>query len=204
MLRKYHYDKRFKSDATNETKAEIWNGNYIKLVDDVKKLLTGSDKLMDCLKNEYKWELHFPENINDFKFDKDMLKQIFESGFCSRKLNEDSKHRLILKSYMNCYFDEQVITSKVDKSRNVKFNINEKFKKIYIMIKDSVYLPVDVCNETVEFTDDNTYGICSKHILEEKNDINNPTEEEDDNIDINNSIFSSEVEDPSGLDYGLH
>ena len=105
---------------------------------------------------------------------------------------------------MNCYFDEQVITSKVDKSRNVKFNINEKFKKIYIMIKDSVYLPVDVCNETVEFTDDNTYGICSKRILEEKNDINNPTEEEDDNIDINNSIFSSEIEDPSGLDYGLH
>jgi hypothetical protein len=204
MLRKYHYDKRFKSDATNETKAEIWNGNYIKLVDDVKKLLTGSDKLMDCLKNEYKWELHFPENINDFKFDKDMLKQIFESGFCSRKLNEDSKHRLILKSYMNCYFDEQVITSKVDKSRNVKFNINEKFKKIYIMIKDSVYLPVDVYNETVEFTDDNTYGICSKHILEEKNDINNPTEEEDDNIDINNSILSTEIEDPLGLDYGLH
>jgi len=32
---------------------------------------------------------------------------------------------------MNCYFDEKVIQSKVDKSRNVKFNVNEDFKEIY-------------------------------------------------------------------------
>jgi hypothetical protein len=153
MLRKYHYDKRFKSDVKKEDRAEIWNGNHIKLVDDVKKLLTGSNKLMDCLKNEYKWELHFPETINDFKFNKEMMKQIFDSGFCSRTLNEDSKHHLILKSYMNCFFDEQVITSKTDKSHHVKFNINEKFKKIYILIKDSVYIPTDVCKENVDFTD---------------------------------------------------
>lgn len=189
MLRKYHYDRRFKLDVTNETRAEIWNGNYIKLVDDVKKILTGSDKLMDLLKNEYKWELHFPENIDNFKFDKDMLKQIFESGFCSRKLSEHSKHRLILKSYMNCYFDEQVITSKVDKNRNVKFNINEKFKKIYIMIKDSVYLPPTVS----EFINDDNIKPIENDIEEEEDD--------DDNIDHN---FDLEIVDPIGLDSGLN
>ena len=154
MLRKYHYDKRFKSDVSKEDKAEIWNGNHIKLVDDVKKLLTGSDKLMDCLKNEYKWELHFPETINDFKFNKDMMKQIFDSGFCSRTLNENSKHHLILKSFMNCYFDEQVIKSKTDKNKHVQFTINDKFKKIYILIKDNVYIPCDVCTEPVDFKDE--------------------------------------------------
>jgi hypothetical protein len=153
MLRKYHYDKKFKSDVSNETKADIWNGNYLKLVDDVKKLLTGNDKLMDCLKNEYKWELHFPEKIDDFKFSKDMMKQIFDSGFCSKSLSEDSKHHLIIKSYMNCYFDDKVIISKIDKSRNVKFNVNEDFKEIYITIKDSIYIPQSVCDDPIEFID---------------------------------------------------
>jgi len=54
---------------------------------------------------------------------------------------------------MNCYFDEKVIQSKVDKSRNVKFNVNEDFKEIYITIKDSIYIPDGVCNDPVEFLD---------------------------------------------------
>ena len=91
----------------------------------MKKLLTGNDTLMDCLKNKFKRELHFPEMIDGFKFSKNMMKQIFTSGFCSKSWS------VILKSYMNCYFDEKVIQSKVDKSRNVKFNINEDFKEIY-------------------------------------------------------------------------
>ena len=153
MLRKYHYDKRFKSDVKKEDRAEIWNGNHIKLVDDVKKLLTGSNKLMDCLKNEYKWELHFPETINDFKFNKEMMKQIFDSGFCSRTINEDSKHHLILKSYMNCFFDEQVIRSKSGTDNKKSYVVNDDFKKIYILIKDSVYIPTVVCNEHIAFCD---------------------------------------------------
>ena len=68
MLRKYHFDKHFKGESDSSVRAEIWNGNYIKLVDDVKYLLTGSDKLMEKLKDDYKWELHFPEQIQDFKF----------------------------------------------------------------------------------------------------------------------------------------
>ena len=54
---------------------------------------------------------------------------------------------------MNCYFDEQVIKSKTDKNKHVQFTINDKFKKIYILIKDSVYIPSNVCTEPVEFLD---------------------------------------------------
>ena len=151
---------------------------------------------MDCLKNEYKWELHFPETINDFKFNKEMMKQIFDSGFCSRTLNEDSKHHLILKSYMNCFFDEQVITSKTDKSHHVKFNINKKFKKIYILIKDSVYIPTDVCNEPIPTQ-------LSKELKSEMKEVKNYSDDEE---EVENYWDDEEDFEPiqkSELDYGL-
>ena len=108
---------------------------------------------MDCLKNEYKWELHFPEKIDDFKFSKDMMKQIFDSGFCSKSLSEDSRHHLIIKSYMNCFFDEKVIMSKVGTDNKRSYLVNEDFKEIYITIKDSIYIPNSVCNDPIEFID---------------------------------------------------
>ena len=140
MLRKYHFDKHFKEDVSTSVKSEIWNHNHIKLVDDVKNLLLGNDKLMDKLKDDYKWELHFPNTIEDFKFEGDMVKTIFNSGFLSRKLNEDSSHKLILKSYMNHYFNSEVIKGIRDKNKHTKFVINDDFKRIYIIIKESLYL----------------------------------------------------------------
>ena len=157
MLRKYHFDKRFKADCDPAIKSEIWNNNYIKLVGDVKHLLTGSDQLMDKLKDEYKWELHFPEKIDDFKFDSAMLKSIFDSGFCSRKLNEDSSHRLIIKSYMNHYFNSEVYKGvRDDKSKtHTKFVVNDKFKRIYILIKESLQIgPMIFNDDDVEFVDE--------------------------------------------------
>ena len=56
MLRKYHFVNNFKEDADEEVIREAWDKNYIKLVDDIKYLLCGVDKLMDKLKNDYKWE----------------------------------------------------------------------------------------------------------------------------------------------------
>ena len=157
MLRKYHFDKHFKSDAETEIKAEIWNGNYIKLVDDVKYLLTGNNQLMDKLKDNYGWELHFPEKIDDFKFNGDMMKTIFESGFCSRKLNEDSSHKLIIKSYINHYFNSEVIKGVRDENHNMKFVINDKFKRIYILIKEAIRIrsknDVDLDVDNIDFAD---------------------------------------------------
>jgi len=153
MLRKYHFDKHFKGESDSSVRAEIWNGNYIKLVDDVKYLLTGSDKLMEKLKDDYKWELHFPEQIQDFKFDKSMLKSIFDSGFCSRKLTEESSHKLIIKSYINHYFNSEVIKGvRDDKSHtHSRFVVNDKFKRIYILIKESVYIRPKVFEADVDF-----------------------------------------------------
>ena len=61
----------FKEDADEEVIREAWDKNNIKLVDDIKYLLCGANKLMDKLKNDYKWELHFPETIKDFTVDKE-------------------------------------------------------------------------------------------------------------------------------------
>ena len=96
---------------------------------------------MDKLKNDYKWELHFPETIKDFTFDKETLRAIFDSGFCSRSLDEKSKHHLILKSYINHYFNSDVIKSEKDNHKHTKYVVNDKFKKIYILIKNNVCVP---------------------------------------------------------------
>ena len=90
----------------------------------------------------------------------------------------------VLPDKLTDSFGEQVIKSKTDKNKHVQFTINDKFKKIYILIKDSVYIPGDVCNEPVEFKDD---------------DVCEPTDEDD----FCNHIFNLEHEDPNGLDYGL-
>ena len=154
MLRKYHFDKLFKEDVDPSIKSEIWNKNHIKLVDTIKKLLMGNDKLMDKLKDDYKWELHFPEKIDDFKFNGDMLQTIFDSGLCSRKLNEDSSHKLIIKSYMNHYFNSEVIKGVHDENKHTKYVVNDKFKRIYILIKESIKIYPHFVDDDIEFNDD--------------------------------------------------
>ena len=154
MLRKYHFDKHFKEDIDPSIKSEIWNKNHIKLVDTIKKLLMGNDKLMDKLKDDYKWELHFPEKIDDFKFNGDMLQTIFNSGFCSRKLNEDSSHKLIIKSYLNHYFNSEVIKGVRDGNKHTKYVVNDKFKRIYILIKESIKNYPRFVDNDIEFNDD--------------------------------------------------
>ena len=47
----------FKENADEEIIRESWDKNYIQLVDNIKYLLCGDNKLMDKLKNDYKWEL---------------------------------------------------------------------------------------------------------------------------------------------------
>ncbi len=153
ILRKYHFDKKFHDKLDDNVKEEIWNNNYIQLVDDVIRVISGRDVLMDKLKNDYKWEMHFPDNMNNFKFDEVSLKTIFNSGFCSRKLSTESNHQLILKSFINHYYNEPVIKSKVDDNHRIKYEINDKFKRIYIMIKDSVKRPENN-NEDCDFVDD--------------------------------------------------
>jgi len=154
MLRRYHFDRRFKDDVSDEVKSEIWNNNHIKLVDDVKNLLLGNDKLMDKLKDDFKWELHFPEKLDNFKFENSMVKTIFNSGFLSRTLNEESSHKLILKSYINHYFNSDVIKSSHDKNKHTKYVINDKFKRIYIIIQDSLHINNSYENGDITFLDE--------------------------------------------------
>ena len=86
-----------------------------------------------------------------------MMKMIFESGFCSRKLNEDSSHKLIIKSYINHYFNSEVIKGVRDENHNMKFVVNDKFKRIYILIKEAIRLrskvDVDLDVDNIDFAD---------------------------------------------------
>jgi len=111
---------------------------------------------MDKLKNDYKWELHFPELINGFKFNQDMLKSIFDAGLCSNKLNENSSHDIILKSYMNHYFNSEVFTNKnkADHHKSTTtYILNDKFKRIYVLIKNSIYISPMVNDVNIDSID---------------------------------------------------
>jgi hypothetical protein len=164
MLRKHHYENKFNIDVDKEVKAEIWNNNYLNLVEDVRDILIGNSKLMDKLKAEYSWELHFPDEITDFKFNKDMLKSIFDAGLCSTKLNDTSSHPLILKTYINHYFNSEVFKSNNKQERTkgkigtVNFEVDDKFKRIYILIKDNLKQPTfintNVDNIDIEFIEE--------------------------------------------------
>ena len=80
----------------------------------------------------------------------------------------------------------QVIKSKTDKNKHVQFTINDKFKKIYILIKDSVYIPVDVCTEPVEFKDNITPSVTTK--------VDESDDESDDEISYD-EISDDEISD---------
>ena len=69
-----------------------------------------------------------------------MMEQIFKSGFCSKTLNEESSHKIIIKSYINNYFNSEVIKGERSKGGQMEFLVNDEFKRIYILIKESVYI----------------------------------------------------------------
>lgn len=148
-LRKLHFNDKFMDKLDVKIKEELWNNNYIKLVDDVLGVINGQSKILEKLKNDYKWELHFPDDCKKINFDEATMKAIFDSGLCSRKLTSSSNHNLILKAFINHYYNEPVIKSKSDSNRNVSYHISDKFKRVYIMIKDSLKKP-DNCDEDIK------------------------------------------------------
>lgn len=157
ILMKHHFKKKFKQDTKQEILKTIWDSKYVKYVNKTVDLLYGNNKLMDLLKNEYNWTLYFPDNcdhIKDINFTKEIIESVMNSGLCSKFLNVDtSKHHLILKSYINSYFDYDVIKSiKKGKKNEVSYAISEEFKNIFIMIKDNVMIKTPSTDDA-EFID---------------------------------------------------
>jgi hypothetical protein len=73
----------------------------------------GNENVLNKLRDEYKRELHMPNEINDgFKLTSEILELIFDNGFCSRNLTKDSKnHNIIIKSFLNHYYNHEVVKS---------------------------------------------------------------------------------------------
>jgi hypothetical protein len=93
----------------------------------------GNENILNKLKDNYKWELYIPNEINDgFKLTPEILVLIFNNGFCSRSLTKDSKnHNIIIKSFQNHYYNHEVIKSIRGKHHATEYYINEEFKKIH-------------------------------------------------------------------------
>ena len=115
----------------------------------------GNENVLNKLKDEYKRELYMPNEINDgFKLTSEILELIFDNGFCSRNLTKDSKnHNIIIKSFLNHYYNHEVIKSFTNKKHNTEFHINEEFKKIYIMIQNNI-IEIKKADNDIYLTDD--------------------------------------------------
>ena len=147
-LRRYHFDRWFypgplmqNAKLLHEVKAKIWNNNFIELATQVRLLENGHDPTIDKLKADQGWEHHFPSEIVvshkqvSFKFaDPNAAKSIFDSGLTSKSLSLKSSHHEILKSFINHYFNYEVITTDKEK----KPIIDPGFLEMYELIKSSV------------------------------------------------------------------
>ena len=125
--------KSFKQGTPPEVVSKIWDNNYINLVDNIQRIIMGNENILNKLKDNYKWELYIPNEINDgFKLTPEILVLIFNNGFCSRSLTKDSKnHNIIIKSFQNHYYNHEVIKSIRGKHHATEYYINEEFKKIH-------------------------------------------------------------------------
>ena len=96
-------------------------------------------------------------NINDILFDTYRIQKSLRSDYENFEKFEvkDLKQGkdLILKSYINSYFDYDVIKSiKKGKKNEVSYAISEEFKNIFIMIKDNVMIKTPSTDDA-EFID---------------------------------------------------
>ena len=142
QLRKYFFNNQFNKTISKEELAEIWNSKKVDFAYKLKEILTDKEHVLNKLKNNYKWSLHFTEELNGFKFTKDDLKLVFDS-IKFKDLTTKSKHNLILKNFINTVFNQNIYISKKDKSNNYKTIINDKIKHIYLVITNHLKIIPD-------------------------------------------------------------
>jgi hypothetical protein len=133
LVKKFYYERTFKMDTPSEIKADIWNGNKINFMENCLNVLYNNE-VMTKLKDNYKWALHFPEEIRDkFKFNKEDIELIFNDVDFKYLKKDKSSHTLILNNYLNTIYGVDLFR----KSKTHKlYKVNETLKDIYINVVD--------------------------------------------------------------------
>lgn len=147
VVKKYYFKRMFKKDTQENIIANLWNDNKFNFIENIKKVLC-SNHIINKLKKNYGWQLYFPNDVDKkFKFIKEDLEELF-NNFKFKDLTTKSHHHLILKTYINTIYGQQLIISKTDKNKHHKYIINDKIKNCFINIVENIK-PI----ENPEFTD---------------------------------------------------
>lgn len=150
-IRRFFYSMNFKDDTPYDVKCDIWNNNKIEFMNNCLNVLYKND-VISKLKQNYKWELYFPEEIkNTFKFDKNDLDLCFNQ-VDFKYLNKDkSTHNLILKNYINTIYGVDILVKTRDK---MKYKVNDTLKDVYINIvehhNEDMFRKINGCMINIE------------------------------------------------------
>lgn len=157
-LKRFYYDMNFKEGTPIDVMGDIWNNKKLDFMDKCLNVLY-KNEVMTKLKNNYGWQLLFPEEIkNNFTFEKQDLEAIFNQVDFRCLTQEKSRHNVILSHYINTVYGVHML----NKKKNSLYKINNTLKEFYINIvehhNDEIYKPSkDGClihiNEE-EFQDD--------------------------------------------------
>lgn len=150
-IKKYYFRKMFKKGTTDEELAHLWNNNKFNFINKVKNILINTNHLLHKLQKNYKWSLFIPDDIDKkFKFTKEDLQLIFDKHKF-KDLNKKSKHHLIMRTYINSVLGCQLIKSKKDDNKHIKFYVCEKEKEIVFLVNKILKIPIQM--NDVNFTD---------------------------------------------------
>ena len=132
MLRKYWYQKKFKTNSDEDILAEAWEKRYIPFFNAIVKLKEDDNNIYEKIKTLNKWNSIIPsdEELNKVILTSELIKTIFEE-YHFAKLTEKSGARKIIKNIYNTFFGKRIIESRIDKSRNVKFTISETTRTMF-------------------------------------------------------------------------
>ena len=136
-VKKFYFKNLFNSDTPDSVICDLWNNNKFNLINSTLNILY-KDNIINLLKDKYNWTCCYPDHIDKkFKFESQDLEMIF-NNYKFKDLTLKSKHHLILKTFINTAYGYNAIKSQVDKNKNYKFYIDEKFKDYYVMISENI------------------------------------------------------------------
>jgi phage pi2 protein 07 len=133
LLKKYYYNKIFIPDTPREVMSELWNNRKVQFMQNCLNILY-NNQVIDKLKKNYGWVLHFPEEIKEnFKFDKNDLDLLFNQVDFKYLKKEKSKHNLILRNYLNTVYGVHLLTKN---KKDSFYKVNDSLRDAYINIID--------------------------------------------------------------------
>ena len=129
QLKKYYFKLRFK-DKTDTELNEIWNNNFEFFFLKLASIINDETSLFNKIKKHNELKTIFPVDVSKTKLTSQIIDEIFES-FSFKYLNKNSSSKLILKEIYNNYFSKYIISTKLNKTTRVEYEVLEDAYKYY-------------------------------------------------------------------------